>query len=68
MEVRAGGLKWHKDSAVRVGRTRGIPIRFKNFSDKVLSTGGEHKLRIALDYNIETRENRKQLTHWGRGF
>jgi len=29
MELRADQLKWHKDSVVRVGRKRGIVIRFK---------------------------------------
>jgi len=29
MELRADQLKWHKESEVRVGRKRGIVIRFK---------------------------------------
>jgi hypothetical protein len=29
MELRADHLKWHKESEVSVGRTRGIVIRFK---------------------------------------
>ena len=29
MELRADRLKWHKESEVSVGRTRGTVIRFK---------------------------------------
>jgi len=29
MELRADCFKWHKESEVSVGRTRGILIRFK---------------------------------------
>jgi len=29
MELRAERLKWHRQSEVRVGRTRGIVMRFK---------------------------------------
>jgi hypothetical protein len=35
MELRADNLKWHRESEVSVGRTRGIVMRFKMFYDKV---------------------------------
>jgi len=35
MELIADKIKWHKDSEVSVGRTRGILIRFKLISGKV---------------------------------